>query len=81
MSKIPKDLTFKQRSPFYEFVTSFYVAICGSPAILKDNNPMHFKPEDKIGLGGVFFPELTIKPYIIYQHVLDGYITVDMFKK
>jgi len=79
--ELPKELVFKENSPLYRMVSSFMVAVVGSPAVFLKDNPMHFKPEQTIGLGGVVYPDMTIKPYQIYRKALNGYISLSDVKR
>ena len=79
--ELPKELNFKKDFPFYRVVSSFMVAVVGSPAVFLKDNPMNFQPEQNIGLGGVTYPDMGIKPYLIYRKALDGHISLEDFKR
>ena len=78
--ELPKELVFKKDFPFYRMVSSFMVAVAGSPAVFREDNPMNFQPDQTIELGGVVYPSMSIKPYQIYRNALDGHISLDDFK-
>ena len=79
--ELPKELVFKKDFPFYRMVSSFMVAVAGSPAVFLKDNPMNFQPEQTIELGGVVYPSMSIKPYQIYRNALNGHISLSDVKR
>jgi hypothetical protein len=61
-------------------VSSFMVAVAGSPAVFRKDNPMNFQPDQTIELTGVVYPSMSIKPHQIHRNALNGYISLDKFK-
>jgi len=80
MKNLPNELVFKKTFPFYRMVSSFMVAVVGSPAVFHGDNPMNFQPDQTIELTGVVYPSMSIKPYQIHRNALDGHISLDNFK-
>ena len=80
MGNLPTELVFKKDLPFYEMVSSFMVAVSGSPAVFLPDNPMNFQPNETIELTGVVYPSMSIKPHQIHRNAVDGFISTDSFK-
>jgi len=80
MNNLPDKIDFKKTSPFYRMVSSFMVAVAGSPAVFREDNPMNFQPGQTIELTGVVYRDRSFEPYQIHRNALDGHISSDDFK-
>ncbi len=76
---LPKELNFKKERPFHRMVSSFMVAVAGSPAVFREDNPMNFQPEQTIELTGIVYPSMSIKPHEIHIKALKGHISLKNF--